>query len=142
MTTVYDVPPDRLIRHVAGALDDEPAVEAPEWAAFAKTGTARERPPEEDGWWTVRAASILRKIYLQGPIGVERLRRQYGGADDDGSSPNHGTKGSGSIVRNALQQLEEAGYVETVEGQGRQITADGRSFLDDAAHELAEEATA
>lgn len=142
MTTVYDVPPDELIRHVAARFDDEAAVEAPDWAGFVKTGTARERPPEQDDWWTVRVASILRKVYIQGPIGVERLRRQYGGADDDGSSPNHGTKGSGSIVREGLQQLEAGGYVETVEGQGRRITAEGRSFLDDAAHELVEEATA
>jgi small subunit ribosomal protein S19e len=26
-------------------------------------------------WWFVRAASMLRKLYLRGPIGVSRMRK-------------------------------------------------------------------
>lgn len=142
MTTVYDVPPEPLIRHVASELEDDAAVEPPEWAAFVKTGTSRERSPEDADWWYVRTASVLRKVYTKGPIGVERLRRDYGGPDRQTVGPAHARKGSGSIVRNALQQLEAAGLVETVEGEGRQVTASGRSFLDNAAHELVQETTA
>lgn len=142
MTTVYDVPPDQLIHHVASELEDDDAVQPPEWAPFVKTAASRERPPEEDGWWFIRTASVLRKVYTKGPVGTERLRREYGGPKNNGSAPAHGARGSGSIVRNALQQLEEAGYVKTLKGKGRTVTPEGRSFLDDAAHEIEEQATA
>lgn len=143
MTTVYDAPPNQLIHHAADRLKAEvDAVEAPDWAPFVKTSPARERPPEDPDWWFVRTASILRKVYTKGPIGTARLRREYGGRDDDGAAPFRSSKGSGSIIRTALQQLEEAGLVETVEGEGRRVTAEGRSFLDNAAHEVRQQATA
>lgn len=137
MTTAYEVPADPLVRHVASLLKDEGAVAPPEWSRFVKTGRHRERPPEDPDWWYLRVASVLRKVYVQGPVGTSRLRRQYGGPADRGSAPNRRAKGSGSIVRAALQQLETAGMVETIKGQGRRVTPKGRSFLDNAAHEVA-----
>ena len=44
-------------------------------------------------------------------------------------------KGSGSIIRTALHQLEDAGYVEKVEG-GRVVSPAGRSFLDKISAEI------
>ena len=44
-------------------------------------------------------------------------------------------RGSGAIVRNALHQLEDAGYVEKVVG-GRVVTPAGRSFLDKISAEI------
>jgi hypothetical protein len=38
-------------------------------------------------WWFVRAASMLRKLYLRGPIGVSRMRKFYGGRHRPGMSP-------------------------------------------------------
>lgn len=143
MTTAYDVPPEPLIRRAAAALKDEvDAVTPPEWAPFVKTGAHKERPPEEEDWWYVRTASVLRKVYVHGPVGTARLRRSYGGRRNLGSAPEHFRKGSGSIVRTALQQLEAAGLVETVEGEGRRVTARGRSFLDNAAHAVEQAAPA
>lgn len=139
MTTVLDVPPNPLIEKLASDLQEVDEVDPPQWAGFAKTGVSRERPPERDDWWFVRTASVLRKVYKDGPVGVARLRREYGGNRDRGAAPNHARKGSGSVIRNAFQQLEAAGLVETVEGEGRRITPDGRAFADDAAHEVREE---
>ncbi|TAJ44823.1 30S ribosomal protein S19e [Methanofollis fontis] len=135
MTTVYDIPAEMLIPQVASELKELPAIQPPEWAAFAKTGIHKEMPPEDPDWWYVRAAAILRRLYTDGPVGVERLRSAYGGPRDRGSNPNRFKKGSGSILRKALQQLEEAGLVEKV-GAGRQVSAQGRAFMDAAAHRL------
>jgi len=44
-------------------------------------------------------------------------------------------KGSGSVVREALQQLEKAGYVKKIK-KGRQMTPAGQAFLDDMAHKI------
>lgn len=48
----------------------------------------------------------------------------------------HKSPGGGAIVRNALQQLERAGLVRTVEGKGRVLTSQGRSLLDRLAFEV------
>lgn len=134
MTTVYDVPPTPLVEEAAKALRNIEAIAAPEWAAFVKTGIHREKPPVDADWWHVRVAAVLRKVYLEGPIGTERLREHFGGFRDRGSMPNQAAKGSGSIARKALQQLEAAGLVQNIQSKGRVVTPAGRSLLDNAAH--------
>ena len=141
MTTFYDVPAEELIETVAEEIADE--LDQPDWVDFAKTGVGRELPPEQEDFWARRAASLLRKVADDGPVGVERLRRAYGDSTNGSTRyrvrPKNKTDGSGNIVRTALQQLEEAGYVETNEGRGRTVTGEGRTLLDETAEELIEE---
>ena len=143
MATLYDVPADELIEAVAERLDDEDAVEEPDWFNFAKTGVGRELPPEQEDFWQVRAASLLRKVAVDGPVGVGALRTAYG--DSKGGSnryqvrPDVTTDASGKIVRTALQQLEDADYVLTAEGEGRRVTDEGQSLLDEVAGEVLED---
>ena len=134
MTTVYDVKAEPLIQEVAKELEDE--FEAPEWTDYAKTGSHKERPPMQDNWYHIRAAAVLRKVYLDGPLGVSRLRTIYGGRKNSGHQPEHHVKASGKVIRTVLQNLEEAGLVEEVEGEGRQITEKGQSFLDDKSNDV------
>ncbi|MCQ1534338.1 30S ribosomal protein S19e [Methanosarcina sp. KYL-1] len=138
MTTVYDVPALELIEKVAGMLKENDKVVPPEWAENVKTGVHKELPPTADDWWYIRCAAVLRKIYADGPIGIERLRSVYGGKKDNGSSPYHKAKGSGSIARKAVQQLEAAGFLQKVK-DGRTVSPQGRSMLDNAAYELKQE---
>lgn len=131
MPTPFDVPASILIEKLAKYLKENiDAVEPPEWAAYVKTGVYAERAPQNPDWWYVRCASLLRKIYILGPIGIERLRAEYGGGKNRGSRPKHVTKGSGAIIRRALQQLEKAGLVQTIRGRGRVVTPEGRKLLD------------
>ncbi|MEM2864516.1 MAG: 30S ribosomal protein S19e [Candidatus Bathyarchaeia archaeon] len=140
MPTVYDVPPElfigRLARHLRENYEE---VIPPPWAYFAKTGPHKERPPQDREWWYVRCASILRKLYILGPIGVSRLRREYGGRSRRGRSSEHAWKGGGSSVREPLQQLEKAGLVEKKGREGRALTREGRSLLDRIAAEVLKE---
>ncbi len=136
MTTMYDVPAKELIDAVSKKLQNETKMSPPDWSAFVRTSVDRENPPNNPEWWYGRCASILRKIYVQNVIGIERLRQQYGGARDRGSKPNKARSGSGSITRKAVQQLEQAGYVIRVKGKGRMLTSKGRSFMDNTAHEV------
>ena len=119
---------------VAEELEDD--FEAPEWSNFVKTGQHKDRTPEQDNWFHIRSAAILRRIYTDGPLGVSRLRTIYGGNKNNGHAPEHHGKASGNVIRTALQKLEEAGYVETEEGEGRVITEKGESFLDNKSDEL------
>lgn len=112
MTTVYDVPADLLINQVAEDLKKEGKVKSPEWVNFVKTGVHKERRPENPDWWYVRAAALLRRVYIDGPVGVNSLRTHYGGKKDRGSRPEKFRRGSGAIIRRALQQLEESGFIK------------------------------
>jgi small subunit ribosomal protein S19e len=135
MTTVYDVPPDKLARTVGDKLKENKTISLPKWALDVKMGVSKELPPEDKDWWWVRCASILRQIYINGPVGVSRLRTYYGGRERRGAKKERFKGASGKIIREALSQLEHAGYV-TKTKRGRKISPKGQSFLDNTAHEL------
>ncbi len=114
MPTPYDVPANLLIQRLANYLKDEvDQITPPPWASVVKTSSHAQRPPQNADWWFTRCASVLRKVYLKGPVGIQRLRAEYGGRKDRGVRPEHARKGSGTIVRKALQQLEEAKLVKS-----------------------------
>ena len=136
MTTVYDIPAKELIDVIAKKLQHEKTMVIPEDASYCRTGVNKENPPEDKNWWYTRCASILRKIYISNGIGIEHLRAEYGGKRNRGSKPYKARSGSGSIVRRAVQQLEQTGYVTKVRGKGRILTPKGRSFLDNTSHEV------
>jgi small subunit ribosomal protein S19e len=127
---------DRVAQYLKKNID---SVRPPEWAPFVKTGMHAQRAPENPDWWYVRCASVLRKVYIKGPIGIEHLRSEYGGRKDRGVRPEHATKGSGAIVRNALKQLEESGLVEASKRGGRTVTPEGRRLLDSLSTEIKKE---
>ncbi len=135
MTTVYDVDANALIDAAAEELKSK--VKAPEWSQFVKTGMAKERVPENPDWWYVREASILRKIYVKGPIGISRLRGEYRSKKNRGVRPEKSFKASGKITRLAVQQLEEQGLLKKADDKkGREISAAGMKFLDNLAHKV------
>src|SRR5512136_390580 len=135
MTTVFDASADHLIRKVAEELRKRKEITPPAWASFAKTGAHKEMPPEDPDWWFVRVAAVLRRVYVDGPLGVERMRSFYGGKKNRGSKPNAFRKGSGSILRKSLQQLEAAGLV-IHDKTGRRMSPEGMRFLDNLSQEV------
>ncbi len=136
MVSVKDIPPDIFIRELTKYIKENvKEVSPPEWAFYVKTGVSRQRPPDNPDWWYVRAASILRKLYLYEPLGLDDLRAMYGGRKDRGVRPEHFYKAGGSIIRKILQQLESAGLVKKTE-KGRVLTPKGRSLLDKLAYKL------
>lgn len=138
MTTTYDVPPTQLIERLAKYLKDEAKVEPPEWAPFVKTGVHKEKSPVSSDWWFMRTAAVLRKVYVLGPMGTERLSAEFGGKRDDGSAPYHPRKGSRAVTRHALTQLEKLGLVAKTK-KGRVVSPQGRKLLDDASNEILKE---
>jgi len=135
MVNAYDVPASELIDAVAKELKNNDKMKPPEWMVFAKSGAHVERPPQLDGFWHHRGASILRKIYVRGTLGTQRLRTEYGGKKNRGSKPGKHTKAGGSIIRKLLQQLEAAGYIKKGK-TGRIITPAGQKLLDNTAYAL------
>jgi len=131
MPTVYDVPAEELLKRLSEYIKKNiREVSPPGWAIYSKTGVHVERAPQDPDWWYVRSASLLRKLYIRGPLGVSRLRKLYGGRKRKGCAPAHFRKAGGAIIRHIAQQLEAAGLVIKVEGKGRVISSKGRSLLD------------
>lgn len=140
MVTLYDVPAEELIAELADRLADR--LEEPEWIEYTKTSHDRELPPQQDDFWATRGASLLRKVALDGPIGVERLSTEYGGTKGGSNryavAPPKQVDGSTKIIRELLTQLEDEGFVQTAQGEGRRTTAEGDSFLDEVAMDVFE----
>ena len=142
MTTYHDVPADLLIADLAQRLSDNDSINAPEWADFVKTGTHREKPPEQEDWWYVRCAAVLRKVAMKGPIGTNHMSQLFGGPKDRGVKPNRAVAGSRKVARTALQQLASAGFITdsfNTAGTvtlGKVVTPTGQSLLDESAHSV------
>ncbi len=137
MVTVRDVDAKKLIPIVKEELKKIEEIQPPTWAAYAKSGVNRQRPPEQPDFWYIRAASVLRRVYLDGPIGAEKLKTYYGGRKRRKTKPARARKGSGSVIRKLLQQLESAGFVKgNKKYKGRKITPKGQKFLDNLAYKV------
>ncbi len=125
-----------LIQGLKEELKTVGDIAPPDWSRFAKTGAHKDRAPDQPDWWYIRAAAVLRRLYVDGPVGVSRLRTYYGGRQNRGQPPEHFRKAGGKIIRLILQQLEKAGFVTTVGKSGRKLTAKGTKLLDDAADKI------
>lgn len=79
MVTVRDVEARKLVSAVKEELKAVKEIQPPSWASYAKSGVNRQRPPEQPDFWHIRCASLMRRIYLDGPVGMEKLRTFYGG---------------------------------------------------------------
>ncbi|WP_251341624.1 30S ribosomal protein S19e [Haloplanus halophilus] len=138
MVTLYDVPADALIDELADRLADR--IEEPGWVNYAKTGTSKELPPQQEDFWATRAASLLRKVAVDGPVGVDRLSTAYGDRKQGSTryrvAANHTEAGSKKIIRTILQQLEDEDLVSTAQGEGRVATPEGQSLLDEVAADV------
>lgn len=131
--SIHDIDTNELLEKAAKELQKIETMKMPEWALYVKTGVGKERPPARLDWWYMRAASVLRKIYIDGPLGVSKLRTKYSAKMNRGHKPEKVYKGSGKIIRTILQQLEKSGFIKFEEKgvhKGRVITPKGKSFLD------------
>lgn len=133
MPSALEVSANYVIRKLAEELKKNQAIKPPEWVFFVKTGVSRERLPEQEDFWFIRCASILRSLYVHGNKGVRRLRHKYGGRSEHTVARAHHKAGSGKIIRVALQQLETAGLVKKEKTGGRSITNAGIALLNKAA---------
>jgi small subunit ribosomal protein S19e len=139
MPTVYDVPQDILVSRLAEHLRHVSQISPPSWTAFAKTGSHAERQPVQRDWWYVRCASLLRKIYLHGPVGLSQLESDYGGRKTLGLFVGHHRDAGGSAIRKAIIQLETADLVSKQGNKGRVLTSKGVSLLDKKSTEILKE---
>lgn len=134
MANILEVESGELIKRTAEKLKEQGVVK-PSYVDYVKTGPGRDRMPDGGLFWYVRCASILRQTYVNGPIGISKLRTRYGNRQRHNVHKAHHAKAGGSMIKDAFDTLEKLGYVQKTK-EGREITAKGRSFLDKTANEL------
>jgi len=129
---MYAQDPIEFNKTLAEALKAIAEIKAPEWSLYVKSGVSKQRIPEDPDFWQKRLASILRQLYIEGVVGVNRLRTKYGSRKNRGMRPARFKKASGKMIRTMLQQAEKAGLVEKVDKRqhGRRLTLKGRQLLD------------
>lgn len=132
-SNVYDVKASELVKAAAAQLKDK--IKKPDYLNYVKSGANKERVPSDPDFWFIRSASILRQVYVNGPIGVSRLRTRYGSRKEHSVHRRHAVKSGGSIIRDSFQSLEKINLVKNTKS-GRVITPQGKSFLDKIAKQL------
>ncbi len=141
MPTVYDVPADELIKRTAAYLRENVLEVSPHpLTGLVKTSSQLENPPLAPDFWYVRCASILRKLYVGKFVGIDELRKAYGGRwGGRGDVGKHKRRSGGALIETCLKQLETAGLVKTVDKRGRTLTEKGVGVLDRLADEALDE---
>ncbi len=132
---IREVDASELVRGAADMLM-KAGIEKPAYVEYVKSSPSRERSPAEGSFWYLRCASLLRQVYLNGPIGISRLRIRYGGRKRHVVHRHHSVRAGGSIIKDAFDALERLGYVKKTK-KGREITPKGISFLDKTASAIA-----
>ncbi len=128
------VNPYKHVLKVAEKLK-EMGLEKPEFVDYVKSGSDRERPPENPDFFYIRAAAILRKLAKGKPLGVNRLRNMFGKRKKGKRKPEKKRKTGGKIIRVAMQNLEKLNLVEKTK-KGRVITSKGMKLLAQCAKEI------
>ncbi|KAI6241401.1 hypothetical protein M3Y99_00368100 [Aphelenchoides fujianensis] len=136
MVSVKDVNQTVAVEKIAEFLKKSGKITVPQWADLVKTGRNKELAPTDPDFFYVRSASLARHLYFRKPVGVGAFRKVYGGNRRRGSRPNHFSKASGSVIRKALQALEQINWVEKNESGGRQLSKQGRQDLDRLAFQI------
>jgi len=135
--SIYVIQPEKLVEAIAEKLKEYPEISPPKGSEFWKTAFFKELAPQNsEKFWYIRCASLLRKVKKFGPIGVNKLRKYYGGRNRKGPGRSHSAKGSGKIIRVALQQLENAKLLDKVEKEGRIVSTEGTSLIERTAYTI------
>lgn len=105
--------------------------------------------PYDNDWLYVRAASVAYQLYMRGKVGVQTLRKHYGGNQRNGTNTEHPRLAAGKNIRYCLIQLEAAGLVGTAkyvseEGVqivvGKSLTKKGTTDMDRIAADIIKKA--
>merc|ERR1719191_819150 len=109
IVTVKDVKADMFIKSFSQHLKRQGRFEIPKWGDTVKTGVHKELAPYDPDWLYIRAASMVRKIYIRKGAGVGAFRKVYGelgGGGGGGGGGRPGGAGGGAGGRRGL--LEDA----------------------------------
>lgn len=74
-----DIAASKFIAAYAEILKNNDNFVVPKWVDLVKTGVHKELAPYDPDWYFIRAAAIVRKVYLNKGTGVGELKKRFGG---------------------------------------------------------------
>ena len=134
--TVRDVNTYKWVKAMANNFKKEGKIFVPSCIEFMKTGSGKERAPQNPDWYYLRCAAVLRKVYLRPGVGMGALASYFGNNKNNGSMPEHHRIGYKGLIHWAFRSLEGLGLVSKGKEQGRVITKDGRKRSDTIAYKV------
>merc|ERR1711934_962727 len=129
MKSYKEVSQAELVDELTLYLKANKVVTCPPGTVFVKTGPAKENSPDEAEWFFVRAASTLRRLADNREMGVMGLAKLFGSRNRRRIRKAHKVKSACGHIRQILQQLEKAGYVEMTEANKRRVSVKGHELL-------------
>ena len=97
--TVLDVDYNVFINALANKLKADGKLAQPDWTQFVKTGVTRQYSPNEQNWYYLKAAAILRRVYIQGPLGIKDFRKIFASEKQSCVGKSHHVLASGKLCR-------------------------------------------
>ncbi|XP_022093140.1 40S ribosomal protein S19-like isoform X2 [Acanthaster planci] len=134
--TVKDVDQGEFVKALAAFFKSGGKMKVPDWVDLVKLGKHKELAPTDQDWFYTRAASTARHLYFRGGVGVNAMRKIYGGRKRRGTRPSHFCKGSGSVARKVLQALEGVNIVKREGNSGCRLTSQGIKHMDHIAAQV------
>jgi len=131
--TVRDVPGYKWIRAMAAQFKREGKLLVPSCSEYVKTSHGRERAPQNDDWYYIRCAAVLRHIYLRPGNGYGGLSKAFGNKKNRGSKPERTIRAATGPLHWACKSLEGLGLIGKGQKSGRVVTRDGRTRCDTVA---------
>ncbi|KAF0214562.1 MAG: small subunit ribosomal protein S19e, partial [bacterium] len=68
MVSAREVDPQKFNGMLKEELKKVKEITPPAWSQFVKSGAHRERIPQQDDFWYVRSAAVLRRFYLDNSV--------------------------------------------------------------------------
>lgn len=131
--TVRDVPAYKWVKAMASQFKREGKLQVPNIAELVKTSHGRERAPQNADWYYLRAAAVLRHIYLRPGNGYGGLAKAFAIKKNNGSKPERTTKAATGPLHWACKSLEGLKLIAKGKGHGRVVTKEGRKRADTVA---------
>jgi small subunit ribosomal protein S19e len=135
--TVRDISAEKFIAAYAEVLKNNDKFVVPKWADIVKTGVHKELAPYDPDWYFIRAAAIVRKVYLRQGTGVGALSKRFGGNYRRGAAPERHQDAARGLIRTILINLDDLKITESSSKGGRKISRVGQQALDLVAGQVA-----
>ena len=128
--TIRDVRAVRWIKVMAKHLKAEGKLFVPNCAEYIKTSHGRERAPANPDWYYIRAAAVLRRIYLRPGVGLGGLAKVFANKKNRGSQPEITCPAARGPLHWVCKSLEGLKLVAKGKESGRVLTQTGRKRCD------------
>lgn len=125
---IYEVRPERFNAALKSYFKSCNRVALPQDYDIIKTGEGRELAPNDDDWYYMRMAAVVRQIAKNGAVTSEFLASRYGCVKNRGCRPSKYVPAYREIGDSVLENLKNMGWVD-LSNTKDMLTEQGRTVV-------------